>query len=173
MEKGNSQEFYFEIPAKKTDNSIMIDTDFMLYLLDFFKSLDSQSQEAKQNSVAHAFKEKVRTIWSDCLAHGPRPWENKDNIIGEALFVDYTFDKEKLAMHAEEIYKLISFVHTATTYEEMKFLDNGEKWSELRQPVSFLMALGNALKLVDFKNDRTTWDEEEKKNPELTFTLTK
>ena len=62
-------------------------------------------------------------------------------------------------------------VHHATTYEGMKFLDNGEKWSEIRQPVSFLMALGNALKLVDFKNDRRTWSEEERKNPEVTFTL--
>ena len=53
----------------------------------------------------------------------------------------------------------------------MKFLDNGEKWSEIRQPVSMLMALGNALKLVDFSKSRTDWDEDEKKNPEITFTL--
>ena len=64
-------------------------------------------------------------------------------------------------------------VHLATTYEEMKFLNTGEKWSELRQPISFLMALGNALNLVDFKNKRQEWSKEETKNPEITFTLTK
>ena len=56
-------------------------------------------------------------------------------------------------------------------YEDMKFLDTGEKWSELRQPVSMLMALGNTLKLVDFKNSRLDWDKEETRNPEITFTL--
>ena len=117
------------------------------------------------------FRLKVQYLWKDCIAHGPRPWENKQNIIGEALMVDYPFDKDKLILHIREIYELISMVHKATTYEDMKFLDNGEKWSEIRQPVSMLMDLGNALKLLDFTKSRTDWDEEEKKNPEITFTL--
>ena len=53
---------------------------------------------------------KVQYLWKDCLAHGPRPWENKDNIIGEALMVDYPFDKDKLILHIREIYELISMV---------------------------------------------------------------
>ena len=166
MEKGKCQEFYFKVPAQKVDGTLLVGAQSILNIID---SLDKE--ETNQESAAHIFKDKVKSIWSDCLAHGPKPWENKDNIIGEALMVDYPFDKEKLASHAEEIYNLISLVHTATTYEGLKVLDNGEKWSELRQPVSFLMALGNALKLIDFKNDRTTWSEKESKNPEVTFTL--
>ena len=166
MGKEKYQEFYFRVPAQKVDGNLLVGAQSILNVID---GLDKT--ETKQESATSTFKDKVKSIWSDCLAHGPKPWENKDTIIGEALMVDYPFDKEKLASHAEEIYNLISLVHTATTYEGMKFLDNGEKWSELRQPVSFLMALGNALKLIDFKNDRTTWNEEESKNPEVTFTL--
>ena len=166
MEKGKCQEFYFKVPAHKVDGTLLVGAQSILHIID---SLDKE--ETNQESAAHIFKNKVKSIWSYCIAHGPIPWESNYNIIGEALMVDYPFDKEKLASHAEEIYNLISLVHTATTYEGMKFLDNGEKWSELRQPVSFLMALGNALKLIDFKNDRTTWSEEESKNPEITFTL--
>lgn len=162
MEK--KHEYFLEVPAQKVNGTTLVDADFLIRLIDF-------SKELEKSITSTSFKEEVRRIWSDCLVHGPRPWENKDTIIGEALMVDYPFDKEKLASHAEEIYNLISLVHTATTYEELKVLDNGEKWSELRQPVSFLMALGNALKLIDFKNDRTTWSEEESKNPEITFTL--
>ena len=157
-------EYFLEVPAQKVNGTTFVDANFLIRLLDFSKELEKSITSA-------SFKEEVRRIWSDCLAHGPRPWENKDNIIGEALMVDYPFDKEKLASHAEEIYNLISLVHTATTYEELKYLYNGKKWSELRQPVGFLMALGNAQKLIDFKNDRTTWSEEESKNPEITFTL--
>ena len=66
------------------------------------------------------FRLKVQYLWKDCIAHGPRPWENKQNIIGEALMVDYPFDKDKLILHIREIYELISMVHKATTYEDMK-----------------------------------------------------
>ena len=117
------------------------------------------------------FRDRVYLLWSDCIAREPRAWQNDNNVIGEALMVDYPFVKEKILLHAKDIAELIALVHLATTYEEMKFLDTGEKWSELRQPVSMLMALGNTLKLVDFKNSRLEWSKEETRNPEITFTL--
>ncbi len=117
------------------------------------------------------FRDRVYLLWSDCIAREPRAWQNDNNVIGEALMVDYPFDKEKILLHAKDIAELIALVHLATTYEEMKFLDTGEKWSELRQPVSMLMALGNTLKLVDFKNSRLEWSKEETRNPKITFTL--
>ena len=173
MKEHNFEQIIIDLPTKKVNGQSFIDTDFILYLIDFIKELDGKPKHKKivEETTAVAFGKKVRSIWSDCIAHGPKPWENDANIIGEALMVDYTFDPEKLMEHADEISKLIAMVHKATTYEGMKYLDTGEKWSELRQPVSFLMALGNALKLVDFKNDRRTWSEEESKNPEVTFTL--
>lgn len=116
-------------------------------------------------------RDRVYLLWSDCIAREPRAWQNDNNVIGEALMVDYPFVKEKILLHAKDIAELIALVHMATTYEDMKFLDTGEKWSELRQPVSMLMALGNTLKLVDFKNSRLDWDKEETRNPEITFTL--
>ena len=175
MEKRNSESLIIDLPTKKINGKNCIDLDFVLYLVDFFKDLEKkpENKEVVSSISAKAFEEKVRYIWSDSLATGPMPWKKKENVIGEALFNDFTFDPEKLEAHKDEIYELICMVHHATTYEGMKFLDNGEKWSEIRQPVSFLMALGNALKLVDFKNDRRTWSKEECKNPEITFTLKK
>mgnify|MGYP005790464609 FL=1 len=171
MQSNNSNDFYIEVPVQKVDGTVSIDADFLMYLMDFLKDL---GEKPKQDAnVTELFMQKVKDIWRDCLALGPRPWENKENIIGEALLVDYPFDPEKLESHKEEIYELIKMVHLATTYEEIKFLNTGEKWSELRQPVSFLMAIGNALNLVDFKNKRQDWSKEETKNPEITFTLTK
>lgn len=175
MKDTSFEHFSVDLPTKKVNGTTYIDTDFILYLIDFMKDLDNKTkkQEIVKTSIAKEFAKRVRDIWGDCLASGPRPWEKTGNVLGEALMVDYTFDSDKLMAHSNEIYELISMVHHATTYEEMKYLDTGEKWSELRQPVSFLMALGNALRLVDFKNDRRTWSEEETRNPELKFTLTK
>ena len=34
------------------------------------------------------FRLKVQYLWKDCIAHGPRLWENKHHIIGEALMDD-------------------------------------------------------------------------------------
>ena len=172
--KNNDFEYLtVDIPIKSVNGSTYIDTDFLLHVIDFMNDLDKKGQENTETNqtIAKEFAQKVRTIWGDCLAPGPKPWKNSYNVIGEALMVDYTFDPDKLMAHSKEIYALISMVHLATTYEEMKYLDTGEKWSELRQPVSFLMALGNALKLIYFKNDRTTWSKEESRNPELKFTL--
>lgn len=173
MERKKMEKLSINVPTKKVNGNTTIDVDFMLYLLKHLNGDEEKTnhQAAIVESLAKDFKEQVRLIWSDCLATGPKPWQNKDNIIGEALNVDYTFDPDKIALHAEEIYHLIAMVQTATTYEEMKFLSNGEKWSELRQPVSFLMALGNSLKLVDFKNKRADWTKEEELNPEIQFKL--
>lgn len=175
MKEHDLEQIIIDLPTKKVNGSTYIDTDFILYLIDFMKDLDNnpKHQEIVNSNIAREFAKRVRDIWGDCLASGPRPWEKMSNVVGEALMVDYTFDSEKLMAHADEIYELISMVYQATTYEEMKYLNTGEKWSELRQPVSFLMSLGNALKLVDFKNDRRTWSRKESKNPELKFTLTK
>ncbi len=125
----------------------------------------------KPAKIALEFRNQVSKIWYDCIAHGSKPWLKKENVIGEALNNDFTFDPKKLMEHKEEIYELLLRIHNATTYEEMKFLDTGEKWSELRQPVSQLMALGNALNLIDFKYSRLDWDEDQSKNPEIAFKL--
>lgn len=166
-------EFYFKVPAQKADENVLVDGKFLMYMIDLAKSLNENKprQEVAMNTFSKAFKTKVISLWSDCLAHGPKPWQNTENIIGEALNVDYPFAKEKLLVHADEIRELISLVQKATTYEELKYLDNGEKWSELRQPVSFLIALGNALRLIDFKHNRQDWNKEEEHNPEIKFTL--
>ena len=148
----------------KTNNDVKayIDADMINYLLEFI-------EKAKKNEVKTvSFKDRVIALWRECLA---KNYKDKNNIIGEALNVDFPSDPEKLIQHKEEIYEMISSINNATNYEGMKYLNNGEKWSEIRQPVSMLMALGNALKLVDFKNNRLTWDKEEAKNPEVSFNL--
>lgn len=167
--------YIVNIPTRKVNDEIQIDKEFLKNVLDFIKPEDPKTEEAEfaksEFLSANDFQQKVYEIWLDSIAHGPMPWKNKDNIIGEALFVDYTFDPEKIAIHADEIWQLINMVHNATTYEELKFLDNGTQWSKLRQPVSMLMALGNSLKLISFKNDRLKWDKCETQNPEVVFTL--
>ncbi len=117
------------------------------------------------------FKEKVMEIWDDCIAKENNPWQNENNFFGNALNVSFPFNPDKLIKHSVTICKLISLVHNADTYDELRFLDTGEKWSELRQPVSFLMALGNALQIVEFKNPQENWTKRERKNPEITFKL--
>lgn len=162
----------YDIPATTIGNKTFIDANMLHLLLTKIDEPKVQEPEQETHAItASEFKSKVYQLWSECIVQGPMPWQNKNSVIGEALMVDYPFDQEKIALHASEILGLISKVHHAATYEEMKFLDNGEQWSTLRQPVSFLMALGNALKLVDFKNSRLDWNEEESKNPEIKFTL--
>lgn len=183
MEKNHFESYILDINPKEINGKAYLDTDFIMYLFEFIKKLDSKNSKTPKNlpdkdqnvsktlDFGQIFYDKVLSVWKDCLASGPNPWHDSKNIIGEALMVDYAYDPEKLAIHADEIYKLISMVHLATTYDDLKFLDNGEQWSELRQPLSFLMSLGNALKLIEFKIDRSKWDINESKNPKLTFKL--
>lgn len=144
------------------DVKTYIDADMINYLLDFI-------EKAKKGKIKiPTFKDKVIALWRECLA---KDYKNKNNVIGEALNVDFPFDPEKLLKYKENIYEMIKAVNKATNYEGMKYLNNGEQWSEIRQPVSMLMALGNALKLVEFKNNRLNWDKEEARNPEVSFNL--
>lgn len=164
-----------DISGTEINGKTYIDADYLAALLAAAEKIKKQKEETqnilyKDNKIID-FKNDVRRIWGDCVAHGPRPWENKENVIGEALNVDYCFNKDKILEHADEIKQLLSQVHKATTYDELKILDSGENWTLLRQHVSMLMALGNALELVDFKENRLDWDAKETENPQISFKM--
>lgn len=164
-----------DINGTELNGKTYIDADYLTALLAATDKLRKQNEETNNalynDSKIIDFKNNVRRIWGDCVAHGPKPWENKENIIGEALNVDYCFNKDKILQHADEIKQLLSQVHKATTYDDLKVLDSGENWTILRQHVSMLMALGNALELVDFKENRLDWDKKETENPHISFKM--
>lgn len=158
---------------KKIENVSSINVDGKVYIeLNSLLSL-LNSKEIHKNRKNETFRNKVWTLWSKCIATDAKPWLNKENIIGEALGVDYCFSKDKLITYYDEIISLISEVNNAKTYDDLKVLNNGDNWTILRQQISFLMALGNAIKVLDFKKPRYEWKDSDLKNPEIEFNLTK
>ena len=75
--------------------------------------------------------------------------------------------------HRNEIMSLLYLVNNATNFENLRRLNNGEEWTKLRQQAGLLMSLGNALRLVSFKNNKNDWDMKEAKNPEIAFSLSR
>lgn len=124
-------------------------------------------------SMSSIFQRKVLEIWSNCVVKSARPWENKSNIIGETLGNDYCYYQDKLMEHRNEIMSLLYLVNNATNFEDLRRLNNGEEWTKLRQQAGLLMSLGNALRLVSFKNNKNDWDMKEAKNPEIAFSLSR
>ena len=135
--------------------------------------IEPQSEKIVPPSIGEAFKKRVLAIWSDCVVKTPKAWKNSNHIIGDALDNDYCYYSDKLLEHQDEIKRLLYLVNHATNYEDLKFLNNGEEWTKLRQHVGFLMSLGQALGYIKFQNAKLSWEPNEEKNPGVEITLTR
>lgn len=121
-------------------------------------------QLLSEKITSRRFKELVLLIFKNSLCKEHEAWKNRNNIIGEAYKVDYCFDPLALNFYENQIYRLINLIKDAKTFEELSNLENNSKWSEDIEELCYLMALGNALKLVRFK-------DKEKNSTEIEFNL--
>ena len=121
-------------------------------------------QLLSEKITSKRFKELVLLIFKNSVCKEPDAWKNRDNIIGEAYKVDYCFDPLALNFYENQIYRLMYRIRNAKTFEELGNLENNTIWSEDIEHLCYLMALGNALKLVRFK-DKT------KNSTEIEFNL--
>lgn len=102
------------------------------------------------------FKLKLQTLISKCVITGSHPWKNPNCIIGEAPGLNICYDKEKIAVHQDDIRTLFNQLRESNTLEDLKTLKTGQQWTVLNQYAAFLLSLLNAAEILDFNRCDTT-----------------
>lgn len=121
------------------------------------------------------FKKCVLGVFGDCLSKREKPWKYSEVIIGEGKINDFTFESEKLLIYKRTIFQMLNILGVLSSdkvyYDSLKFDEAGYAWTDLNLHVEMLVAMANALNMIEFKKDKLEWTEEDKKNPELVCTI--
>ena len=97
---------------------------------------------------------------------GPRPWQNKNAVIGEAPDFDMCFDKEKIELSKDYIASLLGEIGDITKFTDLSILKDGRVWTILRQDIKKLLALADAAGLIEFDINQTNRYD---RDPEITL----
>jgi len=115
-------------------------------------------------------------VFKDCLSKEKEAWKCSldEVIIGDGKINDFTFDAKKLNQHRSLILQLLGYLGALNDefyFNSLKTDRKGYAWTELNSQVEMLVALGNALNVLEFKKNKLEWTKEDYKNPELICTL--
>ncbi len=160
----------YDIPVTTGDDGrSKIDADIINLIL-YVNSFGFKASEIKETNEGlidiKEFKKKVNYIFFNCLMRGPRPWQNKNVVIGEAPDFDMCFDKEKLELSKDYIASLLGEIGDIAKFTDLSILKDGRVWTVLRQDIKKLLALADAAGLIEFDiNQNNRYD----RDPEITL----
>ena len=160
----------YDIPVTTGDDGrSKIDADIInliLYVNSFgFKASELEKPNSALIDVKD-FRKKVNYIFFKCLMYGPKPWQNKNTIIGEAPNFDICFDKEKINLSKDYIVSLLEEIGDIARFTDLATLKDGRVWTILRQDIKKLLALADAAGLIEFDiNQANRYD----RDPEITL----
>lgn len=119
------------------------------------------------------FKKRVLKVYSDCLLTFKKPWKaiiNGNGTMGDGKTNDFIYNPKMIKKYRAEIVKLLcqlSLSKENPTFQEMKYLKNGQQWTELNFHTEILFSLANAINLIEFEKEKRIWDKNEKENPTI------
>lgn len=125
---------------------------------------------AKTELEALNFRKKVLKIYSDCLHHNKKAWKTYNSTLGNGKTNDFIYNTTVLKKHSVEIINLLCQLQLSKEnpkFQEMKKLKNGQQWTEFNLYTEILFSLANAIKLMEFKQEKRYWDTKENKNPTI------
>ena len=88
-----------------------------------------------------SFKDLVFKIWSDCILKGSYPWNNPKAITVQTKNMTCYYDSEKINKNQRWILLYLNQLHLSN----QGYLVDGTKWTELKQPIEFLISMGDAV----------------------------
>ena len=148
----------------KIDASVI---NLILYVNSFGFKAKEITEPITDSIVIREFRNRVNGLFFNCLMKGPRPWSNKDALIGEAPEFDICFDKNKIELNREYIASLLDELGEINKFTDLSKLKDGQEWTTLRQDLKKLLSLASAAGLIDYRiNQSNQFDND----PKITLT---
>ncbi len=136
----------FDVPVTE-DGRYQLDSSIIKLILQA-NSKKAGLPKKEEKAPKSKFRELVNLVFSTCVAEEQKPWENKNNISISLLNQDIYFDAEKIECSKRFIAYMLTKLKGTSSIDDLYYLKNGLKWTELRKDIKKLLCLGLATNLL-------------------------
>ena len=138
-----------EVPVTK-DGRYQLDSAIIKLILqaNSHETNVPKKEEKVRKTPEAKFRELVSLVFSTCAAEDPKPWNNKENISVSLLNQNIYFNAEKIECSTRFIAYMLSKLKGTDSIDDLYYLKDGSKWTELRKDIKKLLCLGLATNLL-------------------------
>ena len=134
----------YNVNAKKSGDITYLNSDTMKFIMEL--------ENTKIAKNASLFRKLIYNLWTDCIISGAYPQNNPNTIEVQFGNSTYYYDSKKIAKNQHWILLYLNKLHVL----DPQMLNDGTKWTEVRQPIELLMSMGNAVVECIQRNNKIT-----------------
>ena len=136
----------FEVPVTE-DGRYQLDSSLIELIL-HVNSIELELPKEEEKTPESKFRELVNLVFSTCIAEEQKPSKNKNNISISLFNQDIYFNAEKIECSKIFIAYMLSKLKGTNSIDDLYYLKDGSKWTELRKDIKKLLCLGIATNLI-------------------------
>ena len=125
----------YDVHARKFEGCYFINSDDLKVII--------EGEKINYNKELLPFRKLVYNLWADCITKGSFPCDDPNTIMVEFNGSIYCYDSNKIAKNQDLILDYLRKLHVLDPH----LLEDGTRWTKVKQPLEFLLTMGKALEI--------------------------